>query len=111
MTNELRPIESCCVFGRSIRTNNDCEGWHHRLNRRAKKGNLPFYLLVQLLFEEAKMLNSQVRLVRERKLRRHQTKQTQKIQGKLWGVWKRYNDRRISTSQLLDLCSSMYGPV
>ncbi|KAH3715054.1 hypothetical protein DPMN_057765 [Dreissena polymorpha] len=57
------------------------------------------------------MLNSQVRLVRERKLRRYQTKQTLKIQGKLWGVWKRYNDRSISTSQLLDLCSSMYGPV
>ncbi|KAH3781734.1 hypothetical protein DPMN_159638, partial [Dreissena polymorpha] len=59
MTNPLWPIDSWCVFGRSIRTNNDCEGWHHRLNRRAKKGNLPFYLLIQLLCEEAKLLNTQ----------------------------------------------------
>ncbi|KAH3869882.1 hypothetical protein DPMN_033055 [Dreissena polymorpha] len=64
MTNPLWPIDSCCVFGRSIRTNNDCEGWHHRLNRRAKKGNLPFCLLLQLLCKEAKLLNTQVRLVR-----------------------------------------------
>ncbi|KAH3779990.1 hypothetical protein DPMN_157799 [Dreissena polymorpha] len=52
-----------------------------------------------------------VRLVREGKLRRHQNKQTLQVQGKLWGVWKRYNERSISTSQLLDLCSAMYGPV
>ncbi|KAK4319879.1 hypothetical protein Pmani_009224 [Petrolisthes manimaculis] len=29
--------ENWSVFGRSIRTNNDVEGWHHKLNRRAKK--------------------------------------------------------------------------
>ncbi|XP_052225023.1 uncharacterized protein LOC127840650 [Dreissena polymorpha] len=58
MTNPLWPIDSWCVFGRSIRTNNDSEGWHHRLIRRAKKGNLPFYLLVQLLCEEAKLLTN-----------------------------------------------------
>ncbi|XP_052259280.1 uncharacterized protein LOC127863701 [Dreissena polymorpha] len=111
MTNPLWPIDSWCVFGRSIRTNNDCKGWHHRLNRRAKKGNLPFYLLVQLLCEEAKLLNTQVRLVREGKLRRYQNKQTLQVQGTLLGLWKRYNERSISTSQLLDLCSAMYGPV
>ncbi|KAH3894607.1 hypothetical protein DPMN_018764 [Dreissena polymorpha] len=111
MTNPLWPIDSWCIFGRSIRTNNDCEGLAHRLNRRAKKGNLPFFLLVQLLCEEAKLLNTHVRLVRERKLRRHQNKETLQVQGKLWGVWKRYNERSISTCQLLDLCSAMYGPV
>ncbi|KAH3830387.1 hypothetical protein DPMN_103651 [Dreissena polymorpha] len=99
------PIESWYVFDRSIRTNNDCEGWHHRLNRRAKKGNLPFYLLVQLLFEEAKMLciwceRGSCKGTRQSRHSRYRG-----------SCGESGNDRNISTSQLLDLCSSMYGPV
>ncbi|KAG1675546.1 hypothetical protein GQR58_014656 [Nymphon striatum] len=44
LTNRTWPLQSITVFGRSIRTNNDVEGWHNRINRRAKKSNLPFYL-------------------------------------------------------------------
>ncbi|KAH3856051.1 hypothetical protein DPMN_098631 [Dreissena polymorpha] len=43
--------------------------------------------------DKAKLLNTH--------LRRHQNKQT----------LQRYNERSITTSQLLDLCSAMYGPV
>ena len=39
-------LESWNVFGQSVRTNNDMEGWHHQLNAKAKKGNLSFYMLV-----------------------------------------------------------------
>ncbi|KAG1711239.1 hypothetical protein GQR58_002523 [Nymphon striatum] len=46
------PLQSITIFGRSIRTNNDVERWHNRINRRAKKSNLPFYLLVTLLYTE-----------------------------------------------------------
>ena len=31
-------VQSWCMFGQTTRTNNDCEGWHHRINKRAKKG-------------------------------------------------------------------------
>ncbi|KAH3721220.1 hypothetical protein DPMN_064139 [Dreissena polymorpha] len=90
------PYRVCgCLAGHYNAIGTEREGWHHRLKRRAKKGNLPFYLLVQLLCEEAKLLNTQVRLVREGNT----------------SVWKRYNERSISTSQLLDLCSAMNGPV
>ncbi|KAG1653158.1 hypothetical protein GQR58_025784 [Nymphon striatum] len=44
ITNRTWPLQSITVFGRSIRTNNDVEGWHNRINRRAKKSNLPFYM-------------------------------------------------------------------
>jgi len=33
------------VFGQSIRTNNDVEGWHYRMNHKGKRSSLPFYLL------------------------------------------------------------------
>ena len=52
------------VFQQSVRTNNDTEGWHHGLNRCAQgKSQLPFYLLVELLFQEAKLTSLQIRLV------------------------------------------------
>jgi hypothetical protein len=32
------------VFRKSVRTNNDVEGWHHRLNHNARRATLPFYM-------------------------------------------------------------------
>ncbi|XP_060591063.1 uncharacterized protein LOC132746031 [Ruditapes philippinarum] len=43
--NDMWPVHSWSVFGLSIRTNNDVEGWHRRLNGRAG-GTPPFYLLI-----------------------------------------------------------------
>ena len=58
--------ESWSVFGQSVRTNNDVEGWHHRLNAKAKKSNLPFYNLLELLHDEAKMVNINLHLINEK---------------------------------------------
>ena len=81
MTNSVWTVDSWSVYGRSIRTNNDCEGWH---NRRAKKGNLPFYFTCNVAIPRGERRQFTDRLVKEKKLRRHQTKQTKKIQGRLW---------------------------
>ena len=52
------------VFKKAVRTNNDIEGWHHGLNRRASgRGQLPLYLMIQLLHKEAKLTALQIRLV------------------------------------------------
>ena len=51
LSSTVWEIKSWCVFGQTIRTNNDCEGWHHRINRRAQKGNLQFHLLISLLYK------------------------------------------------------------
>ena len=108
--SEIWPVSSWSVYGRSIRTNNDVEGWHHRLNRRAKKGNLPFYLLIVLLYSKANDLPTQCQLVREGKLVRHQSKRTQYTQGRLMALWKLYNEKRITTNHLLKRCGRIYGP-
>ena len=70
--SDIWSVECWSLFGRSVRTNNDVEGCHNRLNRRAKKGNLPFCLLLSLLYTEACDIPTQVKLVKEGKLRRHQ---------------------------------------
>ena len=65
LSSTVWEIKSWCVFGQTIQTNNDCEGWHHRINRRAQKGNLQFYLLISLLYKEASLLPTQIKMVSE----------------------------------------------
>lgn len=111
LTNNVWAVDNWSVYGRSVRTNNDVEGWHNRLNRRAKKGNLSFYLLITLLFDEAKEVPMQCKLIKEKKLKRHQSKQTRATQGRLCAAWDRYGKKEISTSELLNECCRLYGPV
>ena len=60
---------------KSVRTNNDIDGWHLGLNRRASgKSQLPLYLLIRLRHREARRTSLQIRLVSERKLRSVQKK-------------------------------------
>ena len=103
------PVSAWSVFGRSVHTNNDVEVWDHRLNRRAKKGNLVLYLLIKLTYKEAHKVPLQVMLVSEGKLKRHQKKKTVLIQGKLFQLWQEYADKTI-VSRLLKRCGSVYGP-
>ncbi len=108
--SELWPIPSWSVYGRSIRTNNDVEGYHNRLNRRAKKGNLSFYLLVTLLYHESRDIPLQCKLVKEKKLRRQQRKSAKQTQGRLMQLWEDYGAHRLTTSELLSRCGKIYGP-
>ena len=71
MTSTVWTVPTWSVFNQAIRTNNDAEGWHHKLNRKACKGNLQFYLLITLMYSEAKRLLTQMKMIRG---------ETQKIQ-------------------------------
>lgn len=102
--------ERWSVFGQSVRTNNDVEGWHHRLNAKARKGNLPFYSLLQLLFEETKIININLHLINEGRLRRHQRTRYRDLQAKIFTAWDDYGKGRLTVSQLLDTCSQLYTP-
>ena len=50
-------------FFRTLRTSNDVDGWQDRSNRRAGKAKLPVFLLLELLTEEARTVDVNVRLV------------------------------------------------
>ena len=100
------------IFMSPIRTNNDIEGWHNALNRRAGgRSNLPFYHLVELLHTEAQITKLQVRLVSEGKLCRIQRKKYVNLQKKIFDQWDAYNAGKSSNDQLLRVCSHLNGPV
>ncbi|XP_033752756.1 uncharacterized protein LOC117336362 [Pecten maximus] len=110
MMNRVFPISDWCMFKTSIRTNYDVEGWHHRLNSRVNtKGPVPFYLLIQELFQETASIPLQLRLVNEGKLKRFQRKRAQKSQRRLFKLWKEYERQNLSTSKFLRKAVSLLG--
>ena len=92
------------VFMVEIRTNNDVEGWHRRLNNNAKRGQIQMYLLIH---KEANFVSVQTKLVSEGKLKRQERKKYKGLQSKLRKMWKRYNDSRMTLSHLLSACSHL----
>ena len=95
----------------AVRTNNDMEGYHHGVNRRARKTQIGLYFLIQLLYDESRLCRLNVRLVSEGKLRRHQYKKYEKIQGMLFKWWNALLVKEISPRQLLRRCAHLTKPV
>jgi len=96
----------------AVRTNNDIEGWHHALNRRAAGGwHMPFYLLIDLLHREARLSALQIRLVSEMKLKRIQRKNYRSFQSKIFDHWHNYLENRTSAQQLLRAYRHLNEPI
>jgi len=72
------------VFGQSVRTNNDVEGWHRRLNGKTSHGQLNLYLLLRLLGGEAALVDVNVNLVKE--FQRQQRRSTRSASARLFHV-------------------------
>ena len=106
------PPKDWSVYRQPVRTNNDIEGWHNALNRRAGgQSGLPLYLLIELLEKEARLTTIAIRLVSDRKLSRVQRQCYRNIQRKLFESWEKYDSREISAANLLKSCSHLNGPV
>ena len=105
------PPATWSLFQQSVRTNNDVEGYHNKINRRAKRGKLQFYLLISFLHTEATLMNFQVRLVSEKKLCRNHRTKAREMQGRLFQLWDEYVAGDKTPKQLLKACSHLNGPV
>uniref|UniRef100_A0A8W8L892 MULE transposase domain-containing protein n=1 Tax=Magallana gigas TaxID=29159 RepID=A0A8W8L892_MAGGI len=107
--NPMWPTKFWSVYLQSIRTNNDVEGWHRRLNDKSPYGQLPFYILVPLLHQEASLLPLQHKLVSEGKLCRRQRKTGQ--QQRIFQLWDKYEDKQLRSRRFLFLCGKVFGPI
>jgi hypothetical protein len=56
MRSTVWPVANWSCFLVPIRTNNDCEGWHRRLNQRAERRQMQLYVLAPLLHQEAQLV-------------------------------------------------------
>ena len=99
------------MYKQLIWTNNGLEGWHNALNRRVGgQCGLPLYLLIELLYREAKLTTVTIRLAYDNKLKRIQRKITRNIQAKLFSSWEKYEKNEKTAAQLLKTCSRLNGP-
>ena len=102
-------LHFACPGSKSASKTNDVEGWHRRLNFRGRQ-HMCFYMLVQLLHEEAILITIQFRLISEKKLQKHQRKTYIHLQAKIFQLWQEYEDGHKSAQQLLNGCAKVYGP-
>ena len=96
---------------RQIRTNNNVEGWHLKLNQKAARGQVQFYLLIDLLHQEAKFVEAQAKLVRDEQLTRIQRLEYRRVNQAINALREKLNEGSISTMDLLKGASKIYGPV
>lgn len=99
------PPASWSVYKRTVRTNNDVEGWHNRLNKTAGKSQLPFYVLLNILKNQAEDVDIALKLVSDRKLQRIQRKKYRTVQASIHSCWDRYCNGDLTTMELLNECS------
>lgn len=102
--------ECFSVFNQAVRTNNDVEGWHHRLNRKANKKELAYYKLIDLLYEEAMLVEVQYRLISDNKMEKRQRKKFKKMEGRLFKYWGRYVSKDLSVADLVRKCGHLVAP-
>ena len=101
--------ENWSVYRQQVRTNNDIEGWHRRINSRAGRPDLGLYVLVPLLRREAATVELQIQLVSEELLTRLQRKTYKDTHDKLFAAWDKYEEDELTTTQLLRLAANLSG--
>ena len=92
------------MYQRMVRTNNDLEGYHWRLNKRCESEHPQVYKLLEVLHDEAKLVNftctaisssAHVAMIRR--------KRTRDIQAKLQKVWDQFEMGLIDSNELLKI--------
>lgn len=112
LCNSTWSVNDLSVFRRTIRTNNDVEGWHRRLNSRARHHGLPLYLLLSLLHEEASRITLQVAvLLSEGKVERNVRLRYVRVNEQLEKLWDDYEAGLISSARYLRRCARLQLPI
>ena len=100
-------FESCLAhfkwtsFNQIIRSNNDAEGCYNRVNNRNRQTGLNFYELINVLFDEAKTIPLQVKLMCQDIDMRYVRMETNELHFKLFNIWDSYIAKEFRTDVLL----------
>ena len=94
------------AYQRMVRTNNDLEGYHNRLNIRSCSSNSPKPIadLIKVLYEEAKLVKIRYKQISSSNVMMQRSKDTEEDQAKLCAIWDKYDNDEISREQLMEDC-------
>ena len=107
LRNSLWSVENVSVYGSEVRTNNDIEGRHNRLNKRGRN-NMPLYSLIDVLHTESQQVQTTLELIKQNKLTRHQEKKYVVINRRIFCAWKMYIDGAIDGDELFKELASFF---
>lgn len=96
------------VFMQVVRTKNEFEGWHFRINGRAHVSGMNFYELVPLLHDEADDIPMERERVCQKKGSRRVRREFREMQEMLKGAWDFYNEEEDSAWDLLVGLADLY---
>lgn len=99
------PIASWSMFKRPFRTNNDVEGWHHKLNVGCRTSGLNMYKLIDVLHTEAIDVEYVRRFVSEKLMLRCQRKIYARLHDHIFKLWEKFEEGELSAKQLLYECA------
>ena len=106
INSSVWPPASWSCFYRVIRTNNDVEGWHRRLNAKASStGNLNLYLMLDLLSKESRLVTLNCQLLKESRMLRRHRKDEKSTNARLYKIWDRIVTKEISSYQAIRAAS------
>ena len=110
ITNIAYPIRDWSVYCQPMRTMNVIESWLKALSgETGRKGQVPFYTLVQSLHQVAQLSVQNVQLVRNKKLIRIQQQDCHHLQSQISQYWTEFRKRKITAAKLLKVCSKLNG--
>ena len=93
------------VYNRLVRTNNDLEGYHNRLNSRcgsASKKKISIPNLIKVLYQEGNLVDFTYKMVSSTNVIMHRQKSTNEVQAKLCDLWDQYDDGYITQQELME---------
>ena len=89
-----------CAFRRVVRTNNDAEGYHRRLNIRLGE-KPPIYRLIQFLYRESILVDITCTLITCKTINMQRRKQTREGNAHILDLWSKFEDGLINAKELL----------
>ena len=103
--------QDICAYQRLVRTNNDLEGYHRRLNERINKDHPAVYTLIQVLHKEAQLVELTAKLVSSSSVRMQRQRKTQDRQAKLQDLWSKYDSGTMSMEDFLTEAANLTSAV
>ena len=91
-----------CIYHRLVRTNNDVEGYHTRLNAKSNGDHPPFYDLIEDLRKEAKYVDISMKLVSNQAVKSHRRRKSKEVQRKICLAWEKYDNGTIDAMLLIE---------
>ena len=101
ISSTVHPPATWSVFNGAIRTNNNCEGWHRRLNSKLKKNHLPLYPLIDLCAKEAARVPVVRQLIDDDKIQRQQRLSSMYLERELFKIFDKMIAGDLSATQML----------